>query len=190
MKQLLLMAALASLTTPVLAIDTTPITPDYRKDDMVWIGADIGKANIDTDNFANDGYHGQIKVGYDINQHVAFYGGLGGVSVIDGDNLSFAQIGVKLSAPINERVSVYAAFGGISSLNNDVSRQLKGNIGIGASYAITPQISTQIGFDIKKDIGINALENTDINSFYWGLTYHFDRPSSSRKIIQQVNIIR
>ncbi|MCT7947696.1 porin family protein [Shewanella septentrionalis] len=189
MKQLLLMAALASLSTSALATDTIPLSPDYRKDDMVWIGADIGKASIDT-NTADDGYHGQVKLGYDINQYAAIYGGIGGISVIDGENISFAQMGVKLTKPLTERLSLYATLGGVSALSGDVSQQLKGNLGIGASYAITPRVSTQLGIDLKKGIAINSFENTDVNTLYWGLTYHFDRPDTSRKVIQQVNIIR
>ncbi|MGL4666603.1 MAG: outer membrane beta-barrel protein [Saezia sp.] len=189
MKQLLLMAALVSLSTSALATDTIPLSPDYRKDDMVWIGADIGKADIDTNN-ADDGYHGQFKLGYDINQYAAIYGGIGAVSVVNGENISFAQMGVKLTKPITERFSLYATLGGVSALSGDVSQQLKANLGIGASYAITPRVSTQFGFDLKKDFAINPLENTDVTAIYWGLTYHFDRPDTSRKVIQQINIIR
>lgn len=184
MKSLLLASALISASV-------CAESPDFYKNDVVWLSGDIGKTNSKNEQVKpDDSVNFQFKIGYDFNPYVALYGGGGIANDIGNDSVSYAQIGAKLTYPFTPTWSVFSTLGGTSAISGSVSHQLKSNIGLGVSYIITPQFSTQFGIDYKNDLPITELHDSDLTTFQWGLTYHFGRPDTSNKVIQQIELIK
>ncbi|WP_394142896.1 outer membrane beta-barrel protein [Vibrio chagasii] len=184
MKYLLLACALISASVCAQS-------PDFYKNDVVWLSGDIGKTTSKNEQVKpDDSVNLQMKLGYDFNPYFALYGGGGVSSDIGSDSVSYAQVGTKLTYPFTPQWSVFSTLGGVSALSSGVSHQLKANVGVGVSYLITPQFSTQFGVDYKDNLPITEQHDSDLTTFQWGLTYHFGRPDASNKVIQQIELIQ
>ncbi|WP_150139629.1 outer membrane beta-barrel protein [Candidatus Enterovibrio escicola] len=184
MKYLLLLSVLISILVCAKS-------PDFVENDVVWLSANMGKTHSNNEDVKpNDSVNVQIQIGYDFNPYVGLYGGGGIASNIGSDTVSYVQSGIKLTYPFTSTFSIFSTLGAVSAINGGISHQLKSNIGLGVSYIITPQFSTQFGVDYKDNLPIYNQYDSDLNTVFWGLTYHFGRPDTSNKLIQQIEIIK
>lgn len=184
MKYLLLASALIS-------VSVCAKSPDFYDNDVVWLSAYIGKTESSNEQVKpDDSVNFQAKLGYDFNRYVALYSGGGIASDIGNNSVSYAQAGIKLTYPLTSNWSVFSTIGGASALSSGLSHQPKFNAEVGMSYLITPQFSTQLSIEHKNNLPITELHDSDLTTVQWGLTYHFGRPDTSSKVIQQIELIK
>ncbi|AIW22773.1 MULTISPECIES: outer membrane beta-barrel protein [Vibrio] len=174
-----------------------------------YLGLSAGQANFDNiqghasaPNFSasqsfeiSDDNSPAIKLfgGYEFNQYIAIEGSIGGYDALDGQSVTvgdmkFAAVQAKAMLPIGEQFNLFAK-GGVayfgaefkSSFYTTVSDEtVTGKFGLGAEYAITPNVRLMAEWeymkpelDVLKVGSVTASIDAEISVLSMGVSYHF-----------------
>jgi opacity protein-like surface antigen len=130
--------------------------------------------------------------GYEFNQYIAIEGSIGGYDALDGQTVSvgdmkFAAVQAKGMLPIGEQFNLFAkggfAYFGAefkSSLYTVSDETVTGKFGLGAEYALTPNVRVMAEWeymkpelDLLKAGSATASIDAEINVLSLGVSYHF-----------------
>ena len=186
-KLLLIASLLISASSYAESINS----PDVL-DEHLWISGTLGRVNMNHNSELQDnGLSTQVKIGYDFNRYVALYMGGGLHENVANDTMKYVQAGLQVSYPITTQWSGFGTIAtvGTSDFNDaKTNHAWRGKFGLGISYRITPQFSTQLGMDFYNDMPVTSNLNSNRNEVYVGLKYHFNQPDTFHKVIQQINL--
>ena len=147
----------------------------------------------------------KLDGGYDFSKYWGLYSAYGYSDNYADSNLHNVQIGVKGNRFITDNFSFFGKLGGgylyNDSASNSSSDFSKGNtvlvLGAGVEYQLTNAISTKLGYEyipnVEMEQTINSIASTkdvDLHQLYWGLTYKFGQPDTSRVITKEVEVIK
>ena len=182
------------ITLLLIALSTVPMFANSANYEGVWISGDLGQAKVNGNEYIfNEGTSLDVNVGYDFNENIAIYSGLGTFKNLNNKDINHLNLGFKFGMPVSEKWSLNANMGAVSVTNSELSGKARMAIGLGLSYQITPKISTQVNYGNYRNVEIApqtfGFENDkNINVISWGLTYSFNRPEARKHIIQQIKI--
>lgn len=137
--------------------------------------AGINIATIDYLGFQGSAAHGfawSVNSGYKFNRYIGLEAGFTqyrvGADEDSGDNINSVDVALKGFLPLTDRFSIFAKAGGTTLFSSGESSNVQPYLGIGAAYAITPNLA----FNVQ--VSGLTLGWVNLGALTGGLTYYFN----------------